>query len=315
MSALTWSPTIEFVRNTIANQGQLRLLIAPFIKLDALRQLIEVCQDTSQLQVIVRWTGKDLVTGVSDIEIYPYLREKGIALFRHESIHLKLFVYSKSLAFHTSGNITLRGLGLSPQHNLEIGCPILLEDGDWKELYGLLAGSQEIDEQMYEQALAYTQNNRQPQPEIPTMILRPAKEKAFSKDSLPACENPELLYDFYSGRLDTDRLADGPAEFVHDLITYSIPKGLDRNEFFTLLGANFKSSPFIEALVSHIRTERTLRFGAVNAWIAENCSDSPRPFRRDLKTTTRHLYNWLSYFFDEIRWDQPNVSMIIYWQD
>jgi hypothetical protein len=79
MTALTWSPTIEFVRQTIANEGQLRLIISPFIKIDALRELVEECEDTSQLQVVVRWTSSDLAAGVSDVEIYPYLKERKIA--------------------------------------------------------------------------------------------------------------------------------------------------------------------------------------------------------------------------------------------
>ena len=63
-TALVWSPTVDFVRQTIANEGQLRLIIAPFIKLEALMTLVDACEDISPLQVVVRWQPGDLVSGV-----------------------------------------------------------------------------------------------------------------------------------------------------------------------------------------------------------------------------------------------------------
>lgn len=48
----------------------------PDLLLDALRDLIDECNDTSQLQVAVRWDASDLVSGASDVEIYPYFKRK-----------------------------------------------------------------------------------------------------------------------------------------------------------------------------------------------------------------------------------------------
>src|SRR5690606_33942252 len=118
---------------------------------------------------------------------------------RHTSIHLKLLVYNKSLAFHTSGNITRKGLGLATQSNVEIGCPVTLTVEDWRNLLGILALSEEVDDQMYEIALQYSRDNKRPSQIAPPLILAPAKEKEFSRNSLPACESPEQLYRFYAG--------------------------------------------------------------------------------------------------------------------
>lgn len=313
MTALTWSPTINFVRQTIANEGRLRLIVAPFIKIDALRELVDECKDVSDLQVVVRWQPADLVTGVSDVEIYPFLREKGVALFRHPSIHLKLLVYNQSLAFHTSGNVTQKGLGLTDKGNVEVGCPVTLDHGDWDELLNVLALSEEVDEQMYDQALQYSRENKREVGKLPELNLHPAQSKRFSLDSLPASESPETLFRFYSGEPDARQSLDDSPAFVHDLMLFAIPKGLEGPDFFALLEANFKASEFIQAMVSFIRSEESARFGAVNSWIAENCSDTPRPYRRDVKTTTRRLYTWLEYFYEEVSWDTPNYSMVVYW--
>jgi hypothetical protein len=146
------------------------------------------------------------------------------------------------------------------------------------------------------------------------MILKPAEEKEFSKASLPTSESPVSLFKFYSGQMDQDHDAEELAEYVHDIVAYSIPEGLNEADFFDELGSSFKNHPFVSELVEYIRNEGSLPFGAVKAWIAKHCSDTPRPYPRDLIKTTRHLYDWLSYFFDEITWDTPNYSMVIYWK-
>ena len=40
----------------------------------------------------------------------------------------------------------------------------------------------------------------------------------------------------------------------------------------------------------------------------------PSPYRWEIKANTRILYDWLEYFFMEIRWDRPRHSQVIYWQ-
>lgn len=280
----------------------MRLIVSPFIKIDALRDLVDECDDTSQLQIVVRWRAPDLAAGVSDVDIYPYLKEKGIALFRHTSIHLKLLVYNRSLAFHTSGNITKKGLGTASNANVEIGCPVILEEGDWRNLFELLTQSVEIDDHMYEVAQKYAQDNKRTTGELPELKLEPAQAKDFSRDSLPVCESPERLYKFYIEERGSLQALDESPECVHDLMLYSVSNGLSEPEFFAHLEERFRSSAFIVALVEHIKEQGSERFGGINAWITEHCSDTPRPFRRDLKTTTKHLYNWLSFFYEEITW-------------
>jgi hypothetical protein len=313
MSALTWNPTIDFVRKTLASEKKLRLIVSPFIKFDALRELIDECEDTSELQVVVRWLAEDLVAGVSDVEIYPYLKNREIALFRHPSIHLKLYVYNHSLAFHTSGNVTKKGLGLTPNANVEIGCPVTLEENDWRNLLNLLATSEEIDDKMYEQALKYTAENKHQTKKLPPLILTPSTKKDFTLASLPASEDPRQLYHFYTSELDPQTTEAGAAEFVHDLMLYSLPSGLGEDEFFLKLEENFRKNTFTKSLANFVRKSGSARFGAIKTWIKQQCSDTPRPYRRDLQVVTRHLYNWLSHFYDEISWDVPNHSMIIYW--
>lgn len=290
---------------------QLRLLIAPFIKLDALKNLVEICEDISNLKFIVRWAGQDIISRVSDLEIYPYLKEKRVPLYINPSIHLKLYVFDDADAFHSSGNITQKGLGFAAKSNIEIGCMVHLTHEDWENIYSVLQESDRVDDMMYARAVEYLQENDKTSRKVPHLDLKPSQEKQFSLLSLPASPNPESLYNFYQTRHSNDEGM--TTSYVHDLIYYEIQDNLSQNIFFQQLKDKFTKHPFVQAIVNLIRQEKSARFGLVNEWIQENCSDKPTPYKWEIKKNTHYLYNWLEYFFDEITWDRPNYSQVLRW--
>ena len=77
---------------------------------------------------------------------------------------------------------------------------------------------------------------------------------------------------------------------------------------------NFKAHPFIITAVDYVKKNKSVRFGEMNNWIKSNCSDTPTPYRWEIKSTTNKLYDWLKFFYDEIDWNIPGKrSQIIYW--
>jgi len=312
-SQLVWSPIHKFLKEQIQYKAQLRLLIAPFIKIDALKTLIEMCEDISHLKVITRWAGRDIINRVVDLDIYQYLAEKRIPLFLNCSIHLKLYSFDNACAFHSSGNITKKGLGLASDSNVEIGCMVKLSDEDWKQIYNILNKSNRVDDMMYKKALQYLEENSKITKDIPSFDLQPTDLKEFSILSLPASPTPEDLCGFYQTRYDNNE--DMVPSYVHDLILYNIDDSLTQDHFHQQLKEKFIEHPFVQAIVNLIRKEKSARFGLVNEWIQNHCSDRPTPYKWEIKRNTLFLYNWLEYFFDEISWDRPNYSMILRWKD
>ncbi|MBL09233.1 MAG: hypothetical protein CL402_01735 [Acidiferrobacteraceae bacterium] len=310
---LVWTPTYQYVAEKIREKKQLRFIIAPFIKRDALNELLNQCEDTSQLEVIVRWNKADIVNQVSDLEIYEDLKNRGIPLYQHSSIHLKMLVFDSNWAFHTSGNITKKGLGLVENPNLEVGAQIRLNIDDWIEIEKLLYGAIRIDDRLYERAMRYREDNKLNPASLPPLTFEEETEKAFSRLSLPATQSPEQLFSIYQDPLAFHGDGDLYASFVHDIALYNLLSNLDRDEFFLHLGSNFESHPFIKAVVAFIKDEGSVHFGKMNGWITERCSEKPTPYRWQLKPSTNRLYDWLVYFFEEITWDQPKHSQVIYW--
>jgi hypothetical protein len=309
---LVWSPICTFLQEKIQLKGKLRLIIAPFARLDALKTLVEICEDTSNLKLVLRWSGKDIISGITDLDIYPYLKEKRIPLYFNPSIHLKLYVFDDSNAFHSSGNVTQKGLGLVTKSNVEIGCMVRLNADDWKHIYDVLQNSYLIDDIMYEKAVEYFQTNYEAPSKIPHLDLQPSHDKEFSILSLPASPSPEHLYTYYeSQHVEGEGLV---SAYVHDLILYDIRDNLSRHAFDEELKEKFTAHPFIQAIVDLIRREKTARFGLVKEWLQNHCSDKPTPYKWELTKNTQCLYRWLEYFFDEITWDRPNYSMILRWE-
>ena len=134
--------------------------------------------------------------------------------------------------------------------------------------------------------------------------------------SLPATQSPEYLYEIYKNPTQYIDEPDVYAEFVHDLVLYNLTNALDADKFIPELAQRFKRHAFIQEIVSFIERKGSVRFGEINGWITEQCTDKPTPYRWNLKRSTNRLYNWLSYFYEEITWDIPGShSQVIYWND
>jgi hypothetical protein len=287
------------------------MIVAPFIRKDTLATLVGSCKNPTELSVITRWTGVDIATGIADLEIYPYLRSLGIPLYLNQAIHLKLLVFLSNWAFVTSGNVTAKGMGLTRPCNVEVGCQVKLGPNDWRAIYGLLGDSFRVDDNLHAKAVCYKNENSQIAGPLPALDLAPPPCSDFSVLSLPATENPTALRVFYACR---ERIPVGSIlPFMHDITHYGIPPGLETGPFYDQLRSSFTGHPFTKAIIAFIEEKRSVRFGGMSEWLQSNCSDRPTPYRWELKSSTRRLYDWLDYFYDEITWDRPNHSQVIRW--
>ena len=198
----------------------LSYIIAPYIKLEPLKKLVESCTDTENLHVISNWQEQSIVSGSTDIEIYPYLEDLKVPLYSNKTIHLKLFIFKDGTVFHTSGNVSRRGLGLGSdnENNIEVGCFLELNPNDFIEIEKIILSSKRITPEDYQLALSYVEEHKKPAEPLPDLELTPTGQD-FSLSLFPEMNNPQELYEKYANG-DFD-LAAG-----HDLATYEIPSRL-----------------------------------------------------------------------------------------
>lgn len=313
MSNLVWSPVYRVLEKSIQEGDDLILIVVPFVKLDALKQLHWVQNRRVRVKVICRWRPEDLLTGSSDVEVFPYLKANGCELFLNPDIHLKLYIFASNLTFNTSGNLTLRGLGYSEHPNVEVGNMVTLTAEDWSRIYRIVESSRQVDDILYQRFKVFVEQRATESSVFsPPDLLGPTK--LYTIASLPATETPANLASFYSNAADPRNAPEDVRRGVHDLVIFKIPENLSRTEFEVRLGQAFRQTPFVRDFVHHLRTEGSLRFGAVTDWIHQKCEDVPLPYRWEIKDNARIFYNWLAHFFPEITWDRPKHSQVIYWQ-
>jgi hypothetical protein len=288
------------------------LIVVPFIKLDALRQLHWIQGKKIPVKVICRWRPDDLLSGASDVEVFPFLKDAGCQLYVNKDVHMKLYVFESNTAFNTSANLTLRGLGYSQPSNIEVGNMVTLNADDWANIHAMLLASRQVDDAVYSRAKAFVDNNPRPGLGIaqPDFFDAP---KVFTIGSLPAVASPKRLAAFYFSSDSKDHTADDVRRATHDLVTFGIPFGLTPAQFEQQLGDSFRKAPFVVAFLEFLKAEGSLRFGAVNDWIHQKCEDVPLPYRWQIKENTAIFYDWLAYYVPGVSWDRPNYSQVIRW--
>lgn len=316
---LVWSPVKDFLKSQIESSETLLTIIAPFIQLGALKDLLSVAKDYKDLNIITRWRAEDLISGVSDIEIYPYLKDNNINLFYHDHIHLKLYVFDSDTAFSSSANITKKGLGDTNHYNIEIGSLVDIAKEDWFQINKLLQEATQVTDAIYQEAKKYISENKRTPPPLPKLELVDPNAKPFSLKSLPKTESPDSLYEYYSAPNSiTDK--ESIKNYIHDLVLYNLDENLSKDDFFNNMKHSFTEKQFIKAIVKFIKAKceerkderkNGVRFGEMTDWLQKKCSDSPMPYRSEIKTDVRMLYNWLQFNIPEITWSQPNRSQII----
>jgi len=288
-------------------------IYVPYIKL---AQLTSLVKDNDNIKaVIVRWEPRDLITGASDLEIYPFLKEKRITLYRNPRVHLKAFVSSGKSAFIGSANISQRALNnpalLKYNYELATICDDLsLDDRLYFNL--IEAESVLVTDLIYEQIKS----------QLPEKVAAFPKEsdfeidiqfpdKDFSIASLPMTYSVETLYRIYETQEGLHEVELNCS--LHDLAIYNIPLGLPLAEFKKQLKSNFFNHPFIRAFLTNIDHENEVYFGRAKDWIHKNCSDVPTPRRWEITENIQILYRWIVALGEGIyQIDRPNHSERLY---
>ena len=96
-------------------------IIAPFIKMDALRSLLDVIPVSSHLRCVTRWIPREVAQGISDIQVFDALAERGNATVSLvDNLHAKMYI-AGTRCLVGSANLTLAGLGERGEHsNIEV---------------------------------------------------------------------------------------------------------------------------------------------------------------------------------------------------
>src|SRR6056297_1346720 len=107
------------LENALSSAEQEIIVLSAFVKLDALKWLIETSR-TSNLKIVSRWQPSDLAAGASDLECFYLCEEANIPFGISRNLHGKVYIVDSKI-FIGSANLTSKGMSLSHLENDEFG--------------------------------------------------------------------------------------------------------------------------------------------------------------------------------------------------
>jgi hypothetical protein len=300
------------LREYVSNSLNL-FIFSPYIKLETLKKLLDD-QDNVKA-VIVRWEPKDLIQGSSDLEIYPFLKERGITLYRNPRLHLKAYLDNYKKCFLTTANISSRALNIPEYSNYNYELGTIIDNLTFEDrLYFKIIenDSMLITANIYMQICEQINEQKNSLIEIDDFDLKIFDtDKKFMISSLPMSHSIETVYRVYNGELMFSDEEINCA--LHDLAIYNIPLGLPYTEFIEKLNNSFFEHPFIEKFKAYLELSGGLYFGATKEWIHKNCEDVPTPRRWEITENIQILYRWIVELGNgRYQVDRPNFSERLY---
>ena len=288
------SPLFDYIRDYFKNshESDTVFLFAPYIKTTVLANLLNEIQN--KIVVVTTWNPSDILSGSSEIELYPFCKERRISLYVNEKLHLKFYSVGLCSAILATGNVSHRGM--LPDGNYEAAVMLdSLAVGDRLFFEDILRDGRLIDDAVYDEIKEWIKNQTL-DPVTPIRlkdIISATTSDYFLISALPMTSSVNNLISGYKKITDGIMPSDDPETascIFHDLANYDIPANLSENEFLQELSVKFFAHPFIQKIDGFIVSETY--FGRIKEWVQDNCTDVPVPSRRELTGNIQVLLEW-----------------------
>lgn len=259
-------------------------IIAPFIKVDALRSLLEVFPSETHLRCVTRWLPKEVAAGVSDPEILDVLEKRGnFSLSLVDTLHAKLYIAGDRCLVGSS-NVTLAGLGEGgDSNNIEILVDTTIDAS------GVAETLEEISNTERPATRAIAQITRR----LADSLSASAPSTATIEISwYPISRRPQDAYLFYtqppSGYTKAaDRI------LLDDLAKANIQPGLEEDEFRSAIRSLLQTVPIAESFLETTE-DTTLTFADTHSYFEEIAGD-----QFSAKELWLAFVEWMAYFFHD----------------
>ena len=293
MSLLISRGILNCIRDELSKTADSFLLISAYCKLP-LVEFFDSCivNPNVEKKLVVRFRPDDILSGASDLELYPYCKQHGWNLYFRLDLHAKTYIFDNVRCIVGSANATGSGLNIRGTGNYEISTACLLEPTDIKALERLLLGAVEMSDEIYDRmnAALFNQTSNTSNVSWPNSITElfvPDYSLLFVED-FPPCPHPNDL--------SVDNLA-----FLN----------LSASATAEMIHCAFENSKSVRWLYSLIKSQpsQEIYFGAITAALHDVLLNEPKPYRRAVKELLSNLLNWIvDLDVLELQVDRPGYS-------
>jgi len=148
LSNFRFSGLSDLIEEAVRTAESEILIAAPYIKIDALSRMKFPDGFRDRITVVSRWRTSDIMSGSTDVQIYPWLRDQGVSLRIHPTLHAKYYRIDDGI-WTGSANLTRNGLTGHQGGNLEV-LTHLTPNQESKDFESkLLAESIEVTNEIY----------------------------------------------------------------------------------------------------------------------------------------------------------------------
>ena len=277
------------------------VIFSAFIKKAAFQWFIDqVNEKKIEVVVVARWTLLDLLSGISDLEVYELCQSQGWTFKIDQRNHSKLYLIDSSFAFVGSSNLTGAGLGLHSKSNFELSMKGNLSEIDLTKVNKYLDSCITMTDELYAEMVAIYNNSEKVKivrnaiwPESITSLLEQEVDHLWVDDlffTKPEESNPNKEY------------------LQHDLELFGISKLQDKDHI------NSDQIRAVRWLKCQLLKEdsKSLRFGAVSKLLHDSLLNDPKPYRKDVKELQSNLFKWIKHLkFEEFDFETKNYSEAI----
>lgn len=283
--------------SAIAASRERVVIAAPFIKVAAFERLIEHLPAASELVVFTRWRPEEVRAGVTDLAVFQRCVERGCSkVLLLDALHAKYY-RAAPFVFVGSANISGAALGWSNRPNIEILVRLEFSE-EWMTFERMLeslaaVATEDVRDAVQAAATALPPDSAPAPPNLGEASTTTSARLATGW-WLPTCRAPEVLFDFYCGRIQGISEASRVA-CQADLSALEPPRGLSAAQFDLWIRSALMQRRFFATVESLI--EDSPRFGELkrrlSLRVGERCDVS------DWSEVLQVVMRWLTHFFPE----------------
>ena len=268
---------------TLFRQASHATIIAPFIKTDALRSLLDVIPARTAIRCVTRWLPAEVAAGVSDLEVLDVLEERGDhQLLLADRLHAKLYI-ADNHCLAGSANVTLSGLGeTNDAGNIEILVDTVPDD----PAVSAVLRSIESDAISATRAIADAVRRL-------AEVLPEAPSLAFNAAWHPVSRHPEQAYRLYSNP-PSGFLSAANRTLLTDLARSNLTPGLDERGFRQAVRGLLRAIPIAATFLASTQDELLTRADASSYLETVTTVDY------DSQDLWAAFVHWMSYYYDDV---------------
>ncbi len=260
--------------------GAIRVLIvAPYIKVDALERVLGVISTEASVTCVTKWTPHDLASGVSDIQCRDAVIRHGGSFNLHSSLHAKYYRFD-DIVLVGSANLSSAAMGWARFPNVEILCAPAVDFRAAAFERQVLQNARQISDREF---LLWESILKTAAGDYERAIAQP-----FSIDDWrPYTRDPHHFEVAYHGSADQIASFDEQRAVLRDIQAMRIPESMTIEELRAWASACLLSSPFVTDVITLDRDHED----ESSAVLADRYGLSMTEARRSRQT----VMNWLIY--------------------